>query len=228
MTKRHLHSKLSWLLLTSFLVISSLLVPLSLCARESHPPFGTSVDSKQLVELRKLDPSLKLDVRYATKNNFMGRVLYPQARVFLVRPAAEALVRAQAELRKNQQGLVLFDGYRPWSITKKMWDETPPAKRDYVADPVNGSRHNRGCAIDCSLVDLRTGRPLEMPSAYDDFSEKAHPNWAGATPAAKANSHRLRQVLETQGFQIYPLEWWHFDFNGYSNYPVLNADFESL
>jgi D-alanyl-D-alanine dipeptidase len=226
--KLQVRAHLSWMLLTSLLVLISLLDPASLRAREDHPPFGSSKDTSQLVELKTLDSSFRLDVRYATKDNFMGRVLYPQARVFLVRPAAEALVRAQRELKKENVGLLLFDGYRPWSITKKMWDETPPEKRDYVANPANGSRHNRGCAIDCSLFDLRTGKALEMPSAYDDFSEKAHPGWAGATSTAKANSERLRRALEKQGFQIYPVEWWHFDFKGYADYPVLNAGFESL
>lgn len=214
------------------LLWASLLVPISGWARpgkiDPHPVFGGPAAVAQLVELQKLDPSIKLDVRYASDNNFMGRVLYPQARVFLVRPAALALVRAQKAFVDKGVGLVLFDGYRPWEITRQMWEQTPEEKKQYVADPSKGSRHNRGCAVDCSLVDLKTGQPLEMPSEYDDFTERAHPGWSGATVTAQKNAARLRAGLEAVGFRIYPYEWWHFDFQGYEKYPVLNVPFQQL
>ena len=128
-----------------------------------------------LVELVALDPTIRLDVRYATANNFVGRPVYTEARAFLQRPAAEALVRAHRALREQGYGLLVFDGYRPWAVTKLFWDVTPPAQREFVANPKQGSKHNRGCAVDLSLYDLATGREVEMPSAYDEMSERSHP-----------------------------------------------------
>src|SRR5882762_6333613 len=119
-----------------------------------------------LVELIKLDPTIKLDIRYATKNNFVGKAVYKQARAFLQRPAAEALVRINQNLRKHGYGLVVFDGYRPWSVTKVFWDVTPADKKIFVADPSKGSRHNRGCAVDLTLFELKTGLQVKMPSEY--------------------------------------------------------------
>jgi len=113
-----------------------------------------------LVEIVSLDPTIKLDIRYATPNNFVGRPVYTEARAFLQRPAAEALVRAHRSVRDKGYGLLVFDGYRPWSVTKLFWDVTPRLKRDFVANPKKGSKHNRGCAVDLSLYDLRTGREV--------------------------------------------------------------------
>src|SRR5512134_3839711 len=128
-----------------------------------------------LVELVALDPTIKLDIRYATASNFVGRPVYDQARAFLQRPAAEALVRAHRALGEKGYGLLVFDAYRPWRVTKLFWDVTPPAQRDFVANPRKGSKHNRGCAVDLSLYDLRTGEEVPMPSAYDDFTARADP-----------------------------------------------------
>lgn len=181
-----------------------------------------------LVEVRALDPSIRLDVRYATANNFLGRPVYAQARVFLQRPAAEALVAAQAELRARGFGALVFDGYRPWSVTKIFWDETPVEKREFVADPAKGSKHNRGCAVDLSLVDLGTGQPVAMPSDYDDMSPRAHPDHAGGTAEARAHRDLLRRVMEAHGFTVEPNEWWHFNFTGWERYPILDVPFEDL
>src|SRR5215475_1069345 len=122
-----------------------------------------------LVEVVKLDPTIKLDVRYATTNNFLGTPVYTQARTFLQRPAAEAVVRANKELKEQGYGLILHDGYRPWYVTKIFWDATPDHQKIFVADPSAGSKHNRGCAIDLSLYDLKTGEEVVMPSGYDEM-----------------------------------------------------------
>ena len=129
----------------------------------------------------KLDPTIKLDIRYATNNNLAGRPVYKEARAFLQRPAAEALVRVNHELKSYGYGLLVFDGYRPWSVTKIFWDITSKENRKFVADPKKGSRHNRGCAVDLSLYDLSTGKEIEMTGAYDEMSERSYPNYAGGT-----------------------------------------------
>ena len=181
-----------------------------------------------LVELVALDPSLRLDIRYATKENFVGRAVYPQARAFLQRPAAEALVAAHRALAPQGFGLLIFDGYRPWSVTKLFWDLTPPAQRAYVADPREGSKHNRGCAVDLSLFALDTGREVAMPSAYDDLSERAHPDYGGGTEEQRRHRGVLRRAMEAQGFTVEPNEWWHFNYRDWRHYPILDVKFEEL
>jgi D-alanyl-D-alanine dipeptidase len=181
-----------------------------------------------LVEVTALDPTVKLDVRYATADNFMRRVLYSQARVFLQRPAAEAVVRAHRRLREHGYGLLLFDGYRPWRVTKMMWDATPPAQRDFVANPAQGSKHNRGCAIDLSLFALDDGREAEMPSAYDEFSPRAAPAYPGGTAAQRARRDLLRRAMEAEGFMVEPNEWWHFNCQDWRSWPIVDVPFEEL
>ena len=181
-----------------------------------------------LVEPVQLDPSMRLDVRYATDDNFLGVRVYDEARVFLQRPAAEALVRAHQSLRPFGMGLLLHDGYRPWRVTKLFWEATPVAQRDFVADPANGSRHNRGCAIDLSLFDLATGRALHMPSGFDAFTEAAHPGYAGGTPVQRWRRDLLRAAMEKQGFSVYDGEWWHFDHATWKQYPLLDMTFAEI
>ena len=181
-----------------------------------------------LVEPGKLEPTIHLDVRYATTENFVHRRVYPQARAFLQRPAARALIAAHAALRAEGYGLIVHDGYRPWRVTKIFWDLSPAAQRPYVADPSKGSKHNRGCAVDVSLYDVKTGRAVAMPSGYDDMSERAHPDYAGGTAAERAARDRLRRVMERHGFTVEPNEWWHFNYVGWENYPVLDVAFEEL
>ncbi|HYO62396.1 MAG TPA: M15 family metallopeptidase [Pyrinomonadaceae bacterium] len=182
----------------------------------------------ELVELVRLDKSLRLDIRYATANNFAGRPVYAEARAFLQKPAARALVRVHRRLKKRGYGLLIFDGYRPWHVTKLFWDITPEDKRQFVADPAQGSRHNRGCAVDLTLYDLRTGREVRMPTPYDDFTERAHINYAGASPAERATRDLLRAAMEAEGFAVYEPEWWHYDFRDWRQYPILNLSFEEL
>ncbi len=181
-----------------------------------------------LVELVKLDPTIKLDIRYATSNNFLGVPVYTQARAFLQRPAAEALLRAHHQLRALGYGLIIHDGYRPWYVTKMFWDATPDDKKIFVANPATGSRHNRGCAVDLSLYDLATGKEVKMPSGYDEMTERAYPNYAGGTADERARRALLRQVMEKQGFKVYATEWWHFDYKDWQHYPILNVKFEDL
>lgn len=182
----------------------------------------------ELVEVAGLDPTLQLDVRYATSNNFMGAPVYPDARVFLQRPAAEAVARVSQALRAQGYGLILFDGYRPWYVTQLFWDATPEDKRGFVADPALGSKHNRGCAIDLSLYDLRTGLEITMPSGYDEFSERAHPDFAGGTPEQRAARDLLRHAMAAEGFTVNDSEWWHYDYRDWPSYRIGNTMFKDL
>ena len=181
-----------------------------------------------LVEVVTLDPSLRLDVRYAGSDNFLRAPIYPEARVFLQRPAAEAVIRVNRALQAQGYGLLLFDGYRPWYVTWMFWEATPAEKRNFVADPATGSRHNRGCAIDLSLYDLKTGLEVQMPSGYDEFSERAHPNYAGGTVEQRAARDLLRTAMEAEGFTVNDDEWWHYDCRDWHKYRIGNAYFKDL
>jgi zinc D-Ala-D-Ala dipeptidase len=181
-----------------------------------------------LVEVVKVDPTIHLDIRYATADNLAGRPVYPQARAFLQRPAAEALARVNAALKKEGVGLLVFDGYRPWSVTKIFWDVTPPDKREFVADPAKGSKHNRGCAVDLSLYSLADGREVAMPSVYDEMSPRAYPGYGGGTAAAREARDRLRRAMEAEGFSVEPNEWWHFNYRDWARYPILDIAFADI
>jgi zinc D-Ala-D-Ala dipeptidase len=181
-----------------------------------------------LVELIKLDKTIRLDIRYATANNFLGRPVYTEARAFLQRPAAEALVRANKSLRKRGYGLVIHDGYRPWSVTKIFWDATPEDKKQFVADPAEGSKHNRGCAVDLSIFNLKSGKVVEMPSGYDEMTERSHINYTGSTAEARRLRDMLRSAMEAEGFAVYEPEWWHYDYKDWKEYPILNTTFAEI
>ncbi len=178
-----------------------------------------------LVEATAVDPRLRVDLRYAGTDNFTGRVLYPVSRALLQRPAAEALRRANDRAHAEGRGLLVLDAYRPWSVTRMFWDAYP-MHRAYLADPQEGSRHNRGCAVDLTVVDLATGKEVRMPSGYDDFSERAHPGWQGGSAAERAERDRLRGWMEAEGFTVHPNEWWHFDHAGWEQYPVMDVPLE--
>jgi D-alanyl-D-alanine dipeptidase len=181
-----------------------------------------------LVELTKLDPSIKLDIRYATTNNFLGTVFYSEPRAFMQRPAAEAVARANQKLKKLGYGLLIHDAYRPWYITKVFWDATPVDKPIFVADPSQGSRHNRGCAVDLTLYDLKTGKPVEMVSTYDETTDRAYPDYPGGTSLQRWHRKLLRDVMESEDFTVYEAEWWHFDFKDWQHYPIGNQVFENI
>jgi D-alanyl-D-alanine dipeptidase len=181
-----------------------------------------------LVELIALDPTIKLDIRYATTRNFLGTPMYSQARAFMQRPAAMALARVQKSLAAEGYGLLVHDAYRPWYVTKIFWDATPPDKHEFVADPASGSRHNRGCAVDLTLYTLSDGRPVEMPSLYDEMSERAYPGYAGGPEEPRRLRELLRRHMEAEGFSVYQFEWWHFDYRDWKSYALQNARFEDI
>ena len=168
------------------------------------------------------------DIRYASDRNFLGFAVYPEARAFLQAEAAEALTRVNAELKSQGQGLLILDAYRPLSVTQIMWDKTPPSKRAYVANPKNGSRHNRGAAVDLTIIDRSTGKPVPMPSYYDDFSEKAHHSYRGGTLKARRNRSKLKNLMEKHGFEALDNEWWHYDYQGWEKYPLLDTKFSEI
>lgn len=183
-----------------------------------------------LVEITSQDASIRLDIRYATTNNFMHRPMYLQPRAFLQRPAAQALARVQRSLEPFGCGLVIYDAYRPWAVTKVFWESVSEAERKigFVANPKKGSKHNRGCAVDLGLIDLKTGDELEMPSNYDEFSERAFPNYSGGKPEARARRDLLRRVMEAEHFTVEKSEWWHFDYDDWKQYRIQNIPFEKL
>jgi D-alanyl-D-alanine dipeptidase len=203
----------------------ALLLIAAACAT-THPPVVRSVaeydrlvaedPDKRLVEIT----DIPRDVRYATTNNFMHARLYPVSRVLLRRPAAIALHEVERELARDGLGLKIFDGYRPYRVTVRMWK--PIRNPDFVADPAKGSRHNRGAAVDLTLIDLRTGRELPMPTGYDDFTPRARQDFNDLPAEAVANRARLREVMTKHGFDPLPSEWWHFDFRGWEKFELLD------
>ena len=209
------------LLLAAILFLSH---PLQSAPPHEPGPFRPA----DLVELITLDRTIKLDIRYATPNNLAGRAVYDEPRAFLQRPAAEALVRVHRSLASHGYGLLVFDGYRPWRVTKLFWDVTPVEKREFVADPAKGSKHNRGCAVDLSIYALNSGREVEMPSAYDEMSARAYPTYEGGTAEARQRRDLLRAAMEKEGFTVEPNEWWHFNYKDWTQYPILDLPFSAL
>ncbi|MBK5256245.1 MAG: M15 family metallopeptidase [Vicinamibacteria bacterium] len=192
-------------------------------ARSMTPPSesGDFLPS-DLADVRSLDKSIRLDVRYATNANFLATPVYGKSQVRLQRPAAEALVRAHRALKSAGYGLMLHDGYRPWSVTWIFWNATPESSREFVADPAKGSRHNRGCAIDLTLFDLKTKQPVEMPGLYDEMSPRSYPDYQGGTSRQRALRETLRKAMEHEGFAVYDSEWWHFDYKDWPLYRIGN------
>jgi D-alanyl-D-alanine dipeptidase len=198
-------------------------------ARAAQPPKEDGeFRESDLVELTKLDPTIRLEVRYATTNNFLGTVFYSQARAFMQRPAAEAVVRANRKLKAYGYGLLVHDAYRPWYVTKVFWDATPDDKKVFVANPANGSRHNRGCAVDLTLYDLKTKKPVEMVSTYDETTARAYPDYLGGTSLQRWHRKLLRDAMEAEGFTVYEAEWWHFDYKDWRHYRIGNVPFEMI
>ena len=192
-------------------------------ARTQTPPKeGADFLPTDLVDVRSLDKSIALDVRYASTANFLGTPVYGKAQVRLQRKAAEAVVRAHRALKAAGYGLMLHDGYRPWFITWVFWNATPEASRVFVADPAQGSRHNRGCAIDLTLFDLKTKKAVEMPGGYDEMSPRSYPDYGGGTSRQRALRDLLRQAMEHEGFSVYEAEWWHFDYKDWPRYAIGN------
>jgi D-alanyl-D-alanine dipeptidase len=181
-----------------------------------------------LVELAALDPTFRLDIRYAQSNNFLSTPVYTEARAFLQRPAAEALLQVLNRLRPLGYGLLIHDAYRPWYVTKIFWDATPRKDHRFVADPKKGSKHNRGCAVDITLYDLANSRSIEMPGLYDEMSQRSFPTFPGGTSLQRWHRDLLRRAMESQGFAVSEDEWWHFDYTEWKYYAILNVPFEKL
>jgi D-alanyl-D-alanine dipeptidase len=192
------------------------------------PPEDRPRRTPDFVELTSLDPTIKTDIRYASTNNFMGAAFYRQPRAFLQRPAAEALVRAHQSLKQQGYGLLIHDAYRPWYVTKMFWEGTPPHLRKFVANPDEGSKHNRGCAVDLTLYQLASGQPVLMVAGYDEMSPRSYPFYPGGTARQRWHRQLLRDAMHREGFTVHPLEWWHFDYQDWQQYPIGNVSFEEI
>ncbi len=181
---------------------------------------------QQLVDLNIFIPGLQLDIRYATHDNLMKKPVYKFAAAYLRLPAARSLKAIQEELKPMGYGLKIFDGYRPYHVTVAFYEKFLDSV--FVASPYRGSRHNRGCAVDLTLVDLRTGKELPMPTSYDSFTKQAHAAFPDLPDSIIKNRELLQQLMLKHGFMIYPDEWWHFDYAGWKNYPVMDIPFKQL
>ena len=197
-------------------------------ARRATPPVESEKVKSDLVAVRSFDPAIRLDVRYAGTNNFLGQQIYERPGAFLQRPAAEAMARINRSLAPQGFGLLVHDAYRPWYVTKMFWDATPPASRIFVADPAKGSRHNRGAAVDLTMIDLATGTPMITTGRYDEMSSRSYTNYVGGSDEQRWLREVLRRAMEADGFTVYPQEWWHFDRDGWQQYPIGNRSFEEL
>ncbi|PZU51319.1 MAG: serine hydrolase [Sphingomonas sp.] len=198
-------------------------------ALKASPPVEADTHKpSQLTAITSIDPSIKLDVRYAGINNFMGQQIYEQSGAFLQRPAAEALGRVQQRLKAQGFGLLIHDAYRPWYVTKMFWDATPEANRMFVADPSKGSRHNRGAAVDLTMIELKTGKPMVTTGRYDEFSSRSYSNYVGGSDEQRWLREVLRTAMEAEGYTVYPQEWWHFDLVGWQDYPIGNFRFSEI
>lgn len=197
-------------------------------ARLATPPREGPKAAPELIAVQSVAPSVALDIRYASDNNFMGFALYTRPGAYLQRPAASALARIALHLQSKGLGLLIHDSYRPWFVTKMFWEATPPDGRIFTADPSQGSRHNRGAAVDLTLTDLSDGAPLEMTGGYDEMTSRSYPNYVGGTSLQRWRRDTLRTAMEAEGFDVYPTEWWHFDYRGWERYPIMNRDFDEI
>jgi D-alanyl-D-alanine dipeptidase len=181
---------------------------------------------KTLVNLAQYIPGIKMDIRYATAFNFLGEPVYKTAEAWLSLPAAKALKNAERQLNEKGLGLKIFDAYRPYRVTVLFYEKVKDTV--FVASPYRGSRHNRGAAVDLTLIDLRTGKELAMPTAFDDFTKKAHTSYSNLPAHVIANRELLKATMVNNGFEIYTEEWWHFDYRGWRSLPLLDLEFELL
>jgi zinc D-Ala-D-Ala dipeptidase len=215
---------------TIFLAIVFLMLTSACHARQLQPKESGKFLTSDLVDIAKLEPSIKLDIRYATSNNFLGRPVYSQARALLQRPAAKAVQRAHKALLQRGYGLMITDAYRPWSVTRIFWEASTPEQQaaGFVTNPRQGSRHNRGCAVDITLYDLKTGKEVAMPSPVDEMSERASPSYSGGDAEARRLRDLLRKEMEAAGFKVLENEWWHFDYQDWQKYRIQDKPFEEL
>ncbi len=186
----------------------------------------TNAPQNELINLEIYIPKLVLDIRYATTNNFTGEKIYNLSKAYARKPVADALQQAQAEFKKHGLGIKVFDAYRPYAATVKFYEVYHDTT--YVASPYRGSRHNRGCAIDMTIVDLKTGEDLPMPTEFDSFRKEAWPSTPVSDPVIKKNRDLIISIMQKHGFKVNSSEWWHFDFIGWQKYEVLDISFEEL
>lgn len=223
------------------IVLLFLTICLNSCAQKNaQNPYGLKITNdyktyqadykenpaNELVEIKKEIPSVVLDIRYATKNNFMKEVMYGQARAFARRPVVAQLKKIQSLLKPKGYGLKIFDAYRPYAITLAFWEKA--SDKNFVANPAKGSKHNRGCAVDLTIIDLKTGKDVPMPTPYDSFAPEAAPHFNKLPPTIIKNRDFLIATMETNGFKVIYNEWWHFDFKSWQNYPLMDIPFEKL
>ncbi|MGM0635883.1 MAG: M15 family metallopeptidase [Bacteroidota bacterium] len=193
---------------------------------EEHQEQVANNPNLEVIDLSEIHPEIEFDIRYATENNFTGEIIYPSADAFARKPVAEALVEVQDSLSQLDLKLKIFDGYRPYQATVMFYDIYPNS--DFVANPEFGSRHNRGCAIDLTLIDKNTNEELDMPTGYDDFTEVAHPDYTDLPEDVIENRELLIGIMTHFGFSVYPSEWWHFDYDGWEDYPLMDLSFSEL
>jgi len=206
----------------------------------SKNPFGLPITStamaykasykedkdKQLINIKKAIPDVVLDIRYATKNNFMKQVMYPKAKAFARASVVAQLKTIQAELRKKGYGLKIYDAYRPYAITMAFYEKA--SDKAFVADPAKGSKHNRGCAIDLSIINYKTKKEIAMPTPYDSFAPEAAAKYPNLPKNVLKNRDFLISTMQAHGFKVIPNEWWHFDFIGWQNYELMDVPFSIL
>ncbi len=185
-----------------------------------------AVEPEPFVNIEHIDPRIILDIRYATTNNFTKKILYSEPKCFLRASVAEKLHRVQNDLEPLGLGLKIYDGYRPLSVQRELYRLAPNKK--YVANPAIGSKHNRGAAVDVTLIRLSDGAELSMPSGYDEFTKRAHRNYAGATEEEKKNSKLLELYMMKQGFLPLAHEWWHYDAEDWRKFPIMDIPFKDL
>jgi zinc D-Ala-D-Ala dipeptidase len=187
-----------------------------------------AVDSnKKMVDLKKQVPGIMLDLKYATTDNFMHQKLYPPVKTtFLRKPAAEALKKVVDDLKKSNLSIKIFDAYRPYFITQKMWEMVKDDR--YAADPAKGSGHNRGAAVDLTLIDLKTKKELPMGTGFDNFSDTAHVSFVELSDEVLKNRNLLKTVMEKYGFIQLSTEWWHFYLPNSSDYELLDLSFSDM
>jgi D-alanyl-D-alanine dipeptidase len=182
----------------------------------------------RFLEITEKDHGVKLDVRYSRTDNFIGQKVYPCPKVFLLEHVAFDLLSVHHEVGARGFGLLLFDGYRPWNVTKLFWDVSDVDTRRFLADPADGSAHNRGCAVDLGLFDLSTGSPVAMPSDFDEMNEKAYRDYQGGDPRCLFHRDLLRKSMESHRFSGIPNEWWHYNHASRKDWPVMDFSFEEI
>lgn len=202
--------------------------PLVISSQKEYRALIKEHAEQTLQEIIKEIPSIKLDIKYATKDNFSGIAVYRQAKAFARKPVVDALKKVQKGLTQQGLGLKIFDAYRPYAVTVKFWKLTPLDKKDYVAHPNKGSRHNRGCAVDLTIVNLKTGEELKMPTPYDSFTKEAAADYENIPLEEKKNRDFLINIMRQNGFNVIKSEWWHFDFIGWENFPLMDVPFQKL